>query len=343
MPEHITFDNLSLSEPNLSVSEAQNSAIDRTEPNRVAKVSSAIDCTGGTTDKIETYIRESRSANTLKAYAADLKAFQNWGGAIPSNPDQVARYLADRADYLKPATLARHLVTIAVAHRSAGFPSPTESELVRSVLKGIRRVKGINQKSAKPLLKEDLFAILDAMGETIKDARDRSLLLLGFAGGFRRSELVGLNAEDLLFVRQGMIVTLRHSKTDQEGAGRKIGIPYGRTKHCPVRATENWMVSSGIAQGPIYPSLGKGGQIKAPRLSNDAIPQIIRLRLSAADINPEGFSGHSLRSGFATSAAMAGVATWRIRKQTGHASDVMLGRYIRDGELFTDNAASVIL
>lgn len=224
-----------------------------------------------------------------------------------------------------------------------GLASPTSSELVRSVIKGIRRVKGVAQKAAKPLIKEDLFAVLDAMGKTVKDARDRSMLLVGFAGGFRRSELIGLNVEDVAFVRQGMIITLRHNKTDQEGQGRKLGIPFGRTKHCPVKSTETWLQRASITQGPIYTSIAKGGHPTPQRLSTNAVADIIQHRIAKAGLNPDGYSGHSLRSGFATSAAMAGVATWRIRKQTGHASDVMLSKYVRDGQLFEDNAAGVLL
>ena len=303
----------------------------------------AINCNEPLTGLVAGYVRDSRAANTLKAYASDLEQFKLWGGQLPSTPEQVAQFLAERADHLKPATLSRYVASLAVAHCSMGIASPTTSELVRSVIKGIRRVKGVAQKAAKPFLKEDLFAVLDAMGDRIKDARDRSLLLVGFAGGFRRSELVGLNIEDLSFVRQGMIITLRHSKTDQEGQGRKLGIPFGRSKHCPVNATETWLQRASITKGPIYTSITKGGHTTPQRLSNNAVADIIQQRLAQAGMNPDGYSGHSLRSGFATSAAIAGVATWRIRKQTGHSNDVMLGRYIRDGELFSDNAAGLLL
>lgn len=294
-------------------------------------------------DLVEAFVRQSRAANTLKAYASDLEQFKHWGGQLPSTSEQVAQFLAEHADKLKPATLSRYVASLAVAHRAMGLASPTASELVRSVIKGIRRVKGVAQKAAKPLLKEDLFAVLDAMAGTIKDARDRSLLFMGFAGGFRRSELVGLDVEDITFVRQGMIITLRHSKTDQEGQGRKLGIPFGRTKFCPVKTTETWLQRASLTKGPIFTSITKGGHTTPQRLSTNAVAEIIQHRIASAGMDPDGYSGHSLRSGFATSAAMAGVATWRIRKQTGHASDVMLGRYIIDGELFNDNAAAAIL
>ena len=340
MVEHITSDNIHLSEP--KIGRTRNSKSIANDCNG-SSASIANDCNEALTAAVAGYVQASRAKSTLKAYASDLEQFQLWGGSIPATVEEVARYLADSADRLKPATLSRHLASLAVAHKVMGLPSPVNHELVRSVLKGIRRTKGTAQREAKPLLKEDLFAVLDAMGDSLKNARDRSLLLLGFAGGFRRSELVGLDVEDRSFVRQGMIVTLRHSKTDQEGRSRKIGIPFGRTKHCPVKATENWLLSGEISQGPIYRPIAKGGHQQAQRLSSDAVSDIIRYRLANAGFDPDGFSGHSLRSGFATSAAMVGVATWRIRKQTGHASDVMLTRYIRDGDLFEGNAAGMLL
>lgn len=303
----------------------------------------AIRCTSPLTDPVADYVLASRASSTLRAYTSDLRQFRRWGGLIPSTPEQVAAYIASQADRLKPATLTRHLASITVAHRAKGIISPVASEMVRSVLRGIRRVKGTAQAAAKPLLKEDLFAVLDNMGDKLKDVRDRSLLLVGFAGGFRRSELVGLNVADLQFVRQGMVITLLSSKTDQEGQGRQIGIPFGRSRHCPVRATETWLQQSSALEGPIYRRITKGGQVIPQRLSNTAVPNILRDRLKEAGIDPTGFSGHSLRSGFATSAAMAGVATWQIRKQTGHATDTMLSRYIRDGELFSGNAVGAVL
>jgi len=185
------------------------------------------------------------------------------------------------------------------------------------------------------LLREDLFRVLDAMCERMKDLRDRALLLVGFAGGFRRSEIVGLNYDDVERVRQGLVVTVRRSKTDQEGAGRKVGVPFGRTRHCPVLALDGWLTVSGIEAGPIFRPVDRHRRIGAARLLGEGV--------SAAGLDPAGFSGHSLRAGFATSAVQAGVSTLKIRSQTGHASDVMLARYIRDGELFVDNAAGALL
>lgn len=263
---------------------------------------------------------------------------------MPCGPELVARYIAEHGESLAPASLERRLASISVAHAAKGLPSPTRSELVRSVLKGIRRTHGTAQKQAKPLLRDDLFTLLDAMvGNTAKDLRDRSLLLLGFAGGFRRSELVALDIGDVEHVRQGMVITLRKSKTDQEGQGRKIGVPLGRTRHCPVKALETWLQLAGIIGGPIYRSIGKGSHIASQRLTGHAICHIIRDRMAEAGLDPAGYSGHSLRAGFATSAAMAGVSSWKVRQQTGHASDAMLAKYVRDGELFAGNAAGAVL
>jgi len=210
-------------------------------------------------------------------------------------------------------------------------------------MRGIKRSKGTAQRQAKPLLKEDLFAVLERMGDRPKDIRDKALLLLGFAGGFRRSELIGLDVEDIEFVRQGMIVTLRRSKTDQEGAGRRIGVPFGRTRWCPVKALEAWLQAAGITDGALFLVLDRHSQMKAKRLSGEAVSIILKERLRQAALDPAHYSGHSLRAGFATSAAMAGASILKIREQTGHATDAMLARYIREGDIFTDNASSAVL
>jgi integrase len=179
--------------------------------------------------------------------------------------------------------------------------------------------------------------------DSLKDVRDRALLLIGFAGGFRRSELVGLDYGDVQHVRQGIIVRLQRSKTDQLGAGRKIGIPYGRSRHCPVKLLDQWLTRSGITEGRLFRGLNRHGHLLAGQLSGEAVSLIIKERAAAAGFDPSGYSGHSLRAGFATSAAQAGGSSWKIRQITGHASDAMLSRYIRDGELFTDNAAGALL
>jgi len=294
-------------------------------------------------DDVAGYVRDSLAENTRRAYLSDLAHFEAWGGTVPATPDVIASYLAAHGETLSISTLTRRLASIAKAHRARGIPSPTATELVHSVLQGIKRTRGTAQREAKPLLKEDLFAVLDAMGDALKDARDKALLLIGFAGGFRRSELVGLNLADIERVRQGIIIHLRRSKTDQDGAGRKIGIPLGRSRWCPVAALEAWLLRSGITEGAVFRPVDRHGRMSNERLSGEGVSIVIKERVAAAGMDPSGFSGHSMRSGFATSAAQAGVSTWKIRAQTRHASDAMLARYIRDGEMFTGNAAGALL
>ena len=172
------------------------------------------------------------------------------------------------------------------------------------------------------------------MGVGLKATRDRALLLLGLASGLRRSELVAIDRQDVEPVRQGIIIHLRRSKTDQDGAGRKIGIPHGRTRWCPVAALDTWLAALGISDGAIFRSVDRHGRVPDGRLSGEAVSLVVRERVAEAGLDPARYSGHSLRAGLATSAAQADVSTWKIRAQTGHASDVMLGRYIRDGSAF---------
>jgi integrase len=294
-------------------------------------------------ERIADLVRESLAPNTRAAYLADLAHFEKWGGRIPAEPETVAAYLATHADALSVATLNRRLAALAKVHRSHGMATPTSSELVRSVLRGLKRVKGTAQRQAKPLLKEDLILALDATGESLKDLRDRALLLIGFAGGFRRSELVALSCGDVERVRQGMILTLWRSKTDQNGEGRKIGIPLARGHWCPVGALEQWLDRSDIDEGALFRPIDRHGKVSLKPLSGEAVCLIVKERVYAVGFDPSVYSGHSLRAGLATSAAQAGVPSWKIRQQTGHASDAMLARYVRHGELFIHNAVGALL
>lgn len=302
---------------------------------------SAINCTRE--ERVTDFLRDSLAPNSRRAYASDLERYLAWGGTIPASSDLIAEYLAAHADTHATSTLTRWLTSIAKAHRAAGVHDPTKSELVHSVLRGIRRRRHCAPLQAKPLLRDDLLMVLAAAGDSLKDQRDRALLLIGFAGGFRRSELVGLDHDDVEPVKQGLVLHIRRSKIDQVGRGRKIGVPHARGRHCPVLAVEQWLATSGIIAGPLFRPINRHGHLRASRLSGEAVSIIIRERLFAVGIDPDGYSGHSLRAGFATSAAQAGISSWKIRQQTGHASDAMLARYIRQGELFLDNAAGALL
>ena len=292
---------------------------------------------------IADFVRDSVAPNTKRAYTCDLAHFETWGGSIPASAETVAGYLAVHADQLSVATLVRRIASISKAHEAGALLNPTRSELVRATMRGIKRTRSCAQREARPLLRDDLLLALDAMGIGLKAMRDRALLLIGFAGGLRRSELVGLDIGDVEHVRQGVVLHLRRSKTDQEGRGQKIGIPHGRTRWCPVSAFDAWVTASGITEGAVFRPVDRHGHIKDARLSGEAIALVVRERVAAAGLEPAQYSGHSLRAGLATSAAQAGVPTWRIRAQTRHASEAVLARYIREGKLFIDNAAGALL
>lgn len=294
-------------------------------------------------DSLNLFLSSSLAENTLRAYKADLVDFRLWGGSIPSTPLCVAEYLASQAETRSVATIQRRVAAIAKAHKASGFNDPCREEIVKAASRGIRRTKGVTQREAKALVRNDLFAVLAGMGTRTIDIRDKALLLIGFAGAFRRSELVGLNYEDIEHVNQGIILSLRRSKTDQMGRGRKVAIPHGRTRWCPVQRLSRWITHAGITQGPLFRSINRHGLISPSRLSSDAVATILKSRAAAAGFETDGISGHSLRAGMVTSAVQAGASPFKIRMQTGHKSDAMLNRYVREGNLFIENAASTVL
>lgn len=300
----------------------------------------AVDCTGGL---VAAYLDAGIAANSRQAYISDLAHFGAWGGTIPSSPEILAAYLAAHGGDLAVATLSRRLASISKAHRLRQLSSPAISELVRATLRGIRRAHGTAQRQARPLVRDDLFLVLETMPGDLRAIRDRALLLIGFAGALRRSELVGLDACDIEHVRKGIVLHLRRSKTDQDGTGQRLGIPFGRTQWCPVSRLDDWMQAFRISSGPVFRPVDRHGRAPASRLSGEAVAQIVKDRTAAAGLESDAYSGHSLRAGFATSAAALGVPSWQIRAQTRHASEAMLNRYIRVGEMFTCNAAAALL
>lgn len=297
----------------------------------------------GLSTPVRDFISSSIAPATKRAYAADLAAYAASGRQIPSSPQEVAEYLAEKAGIYAVATLQRHLAAISKAHRAIGARDPVKSELIASTMRGIRRTFGVAQRQAKALLRDDLFAMLDKLGERPKDVRDRAMLLLGFATAMRRSELAALDVADVEFVAKGMLVTIRRSKTDQEAQGRTIAVPFGRTRHCPVTALKAWLELTERREGPIFVYIDKHGNLSSWRISGEAVSHVVKTRIAAAGYDPTLFSGHSLRAGFATSAAQAGASTHKIRQVTGHRSEASLARYIRDADLFADNAAARIL
>lgn len=280
--------------------------------------------------KILEFIAAATAENTRRAYQSDVRHFIEWGGSIPAEPTSVARYLAAHADKLSMATLGRRIVAIRRAHTLRGVPDPTKAELVRLTIRGVRRLNGRPQRRVAPLRIEHLSAITSVLGQSIRDVRDRALLLVGFAGAFRRSELVAVSCEQIKREEQGIVITLPRSKTDQEGRGRSVAIPRIESPVCPVAALETWLQACGIVNGPLFRPISKAGKVLGSQLSAGAVSIIVKQRAAQIGLDPQRYSGHSLRAGFATSAAAAGLAAWQIKSQTGHVSDAVIGGYIRE-------------
>jgi integrase len=252
----------------------------------------------------------------------------------------VAAYIAECAGRLKPGSIQRRLNAIAEAHKAAGLESPTHTAIVANTMKGIRRTMGTAPAQKAAALTDDIRAMVDATDAGIIGVRDRALILLGFAGAFRRSELVGLDTADCAFGKDGLTVTLRRSKTDQDSAGRKVGIPYGANPEtCPVRIVQYWTDRAAITSGPLFRSINRHGQVQPGRLSGIDVARVVKKLAGRAGLDSAKYAGHSLRAGHATSAAIAGASERSIMNQTGHRSVQMVRRYIRDGSLFRENSA----
>jgi site-specific recombinase XerD len=295
------------------------------------------------------YARNSKAANTWRAYQADLRDFTAWCRAhglnpLPTSPETVAAYLVDLATRRKVATVQRRLASISQQHAAAGHETPTRSATVRLIMQGIRRTHAPAQavRKVQPAVTSIICKLVDALGDSLIDRRDRALILIGFAGAFRRSELAQFRLGDITETEDGLRVMLRQSKTDQEGAGLVKGIPRGHDpKTCPVRAWRDWIAAAGIEGGQAFRSVNRHGHVGAS-LSGRAIADMIKSRVKAIDFDSCQFSGHSLRSGLITAAAKAGVPERIIMKQSGHKHLPTLRGYIREGSLFTENAAAQV-
>lgn len=306
-----------------------------------------------------TLARASRSPATWRAYAADLADFEAWcatagrrgagpdGGvagetpcALPADPGTLAQYLTDLARTHTPATLERRLAAIAVAHRVAGYDSPTADARVAAVRAGIRRRHGVAPRRAKAADTAVLTRLLATLGTGLADRRDAALLLLGMPAALRRSELVALDVGDVVEDHHGLRVFLARSKTDPDGEGALVGVPYGSDPaRCPVRAWRAWLAASGITTGPAFRPVDRHGHLGPTRLSGQAVSRMVTRRAAAAGLG-EGFSAHSLRSGFATAAYAAGVPELAImRHGRWQAASTMRG-YVATGGLWTNNPAT---
>jgi len=293
------------------------------------------------------YMAASRAENTVRAYRSDWNLFSTWCAdhavsPLPASPETIAVYLAEGARTLKASTLTRRCSAISIAHQMAGEESPTKHIIVRTTMAGIRRAKGTAPAQKAPVLPGHLRSMMGELPDTVVGARDRAIVLLGFAAALRRSELVGLNVEDINDIPDGLVVTIRRSKTDQEGLGHQIGVPYGSNPQtCPVRALRGWLSCSGIAAGPLFRATNHG-RVLDTRLSPRSVALVVKRAVTTVGMDPTRYAGHSLRSGLVTSAAAAGVPERAIMNQTGHRSLPTLRKYIREGSLFRENAAAAV-
>lgn len=315
-------------------------------PVPAAAVSPSLSASPSLTISAIEYAAASRAESTLSAYRGDWQQFVSYCGqtgveSLPALPAVVCNWIAVLAATHKPASISRKLAAVAAAHRMAGFDSPTTSEAVKLTMSGVRRTVGVRQRQARPLLVGDLRRIIAVLPADLAGVRDASILLLGFSGGFRRSEIASLGVEDITFVDDGVVVLIRKSKTDQEQQGREVAIPTGSSRAtCPVAALRNWIEASGIESGPLYRSIDRHGNLSSAPLTGHSVGLIVKRSAALVGMDGDLFSGHSLRAGLVTAAAEGGANEVAIMNTTGHKSSAMVRKYIRRVEAFRNNAAA---
>ena len=297
-------------------------------------------------------LKNSKANNTLRAYKSDFKDFGAFCAkhgfiSLPSEPKIVALYITHLSKNSKISTLRRRIVSISMVHKLKGHYLDTKHPIIVENLMGIRRVKGSIQKGKKPILINHLKLIINVINESkigdIKKLRDKSIILIGFGGGFRRNELISINHEDLEFVPEGLKINIKRSKTDQYGEGMVKGLPYfTNEKFCPVINLRKWLEFSKIKTGPIFRRFSKGLLLTEKRLTDQSVVLLMKEYLNLAGIENKDFAGHSLRSGFATVAAESGADERSIMAMTGHKSTQMVRRYIREANIFKNNALNKI-
>jgi site-specific recombinase XerD len=297
-------------------------------------------------------LKSSKANNTLRAYKSDFRDFgafcaKHGFNSMPTEPKVVSLYLTHLSANSKISTLRRRLVSIGVVHKIKGHYLDTKHPVIIENLMGIKRKKGSIQTGKKPILINHLKQIINVIDEQkvekIKKLRNRTLILVGFSGGFRRTELISIDYEDLDFAEEGLKITLRRSKTDQFGEGLIKGIPYfTNEKYCPVISLKNWINLSKIKTGPIFRRFAKGSILTSNRLTDQSVVLIIKDCLKLAGIENKNFSGHSLRSGFATVAAESGADERSIMAMTGHKTTQMVRRYIKEANIFKNNALNKV-
>lgn len=280
------------------------------------------------------YLAAAKAASTRAEYAKDLKYFINEGGGIPATVDQVVAYITQMASRLAVATIEKRLVSLHIAHFEQGYPSPVHHPRVKQLMQGVRRSLGVGQRQVKAIEKEVLLDMWSAAnkGRPIQAARTTALLAIGWAGAFRRSELVALMWESVTWLDCGIEITLQSSKVDQAGAGFVKFIPIAYGDRCPVKALKNWQEVSGDMTGFIFRPINRHDQIADKPLTSHAVAQIVKRIIEQTGRDPELYSGHSLRAGFATAGTLAGIPSYQLMQVTGHKSEATLQKYVRIGK-----------
>ena len=296
---------------------------------------------------VDRYVESSKADNTLLAYGKQWAAFEAWcltkaACALPATPETVALYLAACAGAgLAAVTLAQAKAVLTRKHEDAGHTSPCASPLVKQAWAGIRRRLGVAPNQKQPLDADQIRAMYAALPTGVLGLRDRALIGLGFAGGFRRSELVALDVGDLSFVARGLEALVRRSKTDQEGRGLTKNVSRGADPTtCTVRAVQDWLELSLIADGPVFRAIDRHGNVKQTRLSAQSVALVLKRAADAAGLPTRDVSGHSLRAGFVTEAKKHGADDAAIMDQTGHKSLAMVQRYHRRARKWEKPASS---
>lgn len=300
----------------------------------------------GLSDKSMNSLSVTKANHTIDAYESDWNDFCDWcryhhQTSYPAKPETIVNYINDLADYAKASTIRRRISAISENYNASGdhVENPCRAWIVKEALIGLTRLKGTVQKGKTPIYWEEIEEMIHRMDlSSLQALRDRAVLLLGFMGAFRRSELAGLDVEDIRKYPQGIVVTIRHSKTDQTSAGQQIGIPYlSHSSMDCIYALQEWLTAAGITSGPLFRSFLKNGKVSSRRLSDKSINLIVKKYAASIGLNPEMYGAHSLRHGFATYAALQGVEERLIMKQTRHRSVEMVRRYINEADLFTNN------
>jgi site-specific recombinase XerD len=288
-----------------------------------------------------------KAVSTRKAYGTDFRLFKAYCDAkgvssLPASPETLAAYLAAEAQTAKPSTIGRRVAAIRYAHKLAGVGTPTDAEGVKATMRGIRRTFGGARNKKAPAVAGKMLGMVAAAPEGLAGLRDRALLLVGFAGAFRRSELVALDLADIAETETALLVTIRGSKTDQERQGVTIAIARGDIA-CPVKALRAWLSAAGVETGPIFRPINRHGNLLPSRLTAQSVARIVKVYAGRAGFDSDAFSGHSLRSGFLTSAAAKGASIFKMMDVSRHKSVETLRGYVRDAELFKDHAGAGLL